>query len=89
MKCRSDYADDAKFRIYRNASKQRNYAKSVKNARNKRNPYSDEENKMILEHSISDNELSKIIGRSVKAIQLKRCRLLGHDAETERRKQRG
>lgn len=86
MKCRYTYADDDKFKRYRNASKKRNYDKSVKNAVNKRKSYTREEERMILEHSIPDNELSKIIGRSVKAIHIKRCRLLGHDTEAERRK---
>ena len=42
---------------------------------NRRNPIRQEEDNLILEHSIPDTELHKIIGRSVRAIQARRHRL--------------
>ena len=86
MKCKDNYADMNKYKAYRNRYKKKYYAKSQANATNRRSEYTSKEIEMILDHSMTDQELSKIIGRSVKAIQIKRCRLLGHDAETERRK---
>ena len=41
----------------------------------KRRPYTQEENELILKHSIPDRELSEKIQRSVLAIQHQRCRL--------------
>ena len=34
-----------------------------------------EQEELILEHKMTDHELSEKIGHSVKAIQIKRCRL--------------
>ena len=39
------------------------------------NVWTAEQDKMVLEHLITDTELSKIIQHSVKAIQVRRCRL--------------
>ena len=57
-----------------NAQKARNYNKTS-NAPNSNLKWCDWEIEMILEHSISDRELSKKLGRSVQSIQIKRCRI--------------
>ena len=51
------------------------YYSQFSNAPNDHERYSDDEFKMILEHNIPDRELSKQIGRSVRAIQIMRSRL--------------
>ena len=51
------------------------YYAATSNAINNRKLYTDEENAKILAHEISDRELSKEIGRSMKAIQHQRARL--------------
>lgn len=60
---------------YRNRQRRRNYEKSNKFAVNGYNPYSSEECQLILEHNITDFELSKQLGRSMRAIQGKRFKL--------------
>ncbi|MCD8108020.1 MAG: hypothetical protein LUE20_08690 [Oscillospiraceae bacterium] len=49
-----------------------------------RHSWTDEEVKMVLEHSIPDSELSSKIGRSLKSIQEKRRRLKNAEAETDK-----
>lgn len=56
-------------------NKKRRYYEKTQNSRNKGNKYTLEEIKMILDKNYSDTELSQILGRSVKAIQVKRCKL--------------
>lgn len=41
----------------------------------KQRPYTDEEDRLIMEHAVSDRELSEQIERSVTAIQSRRARL--------------
>lgn len=55
--------------------KKRNYARGRKNIENARQPWTIRDEDMVLQHSVSDRELAKIIKRSVFSIQLKRCRL--------------
>ena len=59
-------------RLERNKQRQRNYARSANYGHNE---WTHEEDSMVLEHSISDRELSEIIHHSVQAIQVRRCRL--------------
>lgn len=66
------YADMKKFWKTTNAQKKRYYSKTGSYGPN---TWTVEQDKMILEHLISDTELSKIIQHSVKAIQVRRCRL--------------
>jgi hypothetical protein len=58
----------------RYSGKQRYYDKT-RNAPNRRQPWSAEHERLVLEHTIPDSQLSAIIGRSVNAIQRKRTRL--------------
>ncbi|MCD8006170.1 MAG: hypothetical protein LUF29_04250 [Oscillospiraceae bacterium] len=48
-----------------------------------RHPWTPEEEKMVMEHSIPDSELSAKIGRSIKGIQEKRRRLKHEMAEKQ------
>lgn len=68
------YKDMDKWRETCREQKRRYYEKT-QNSRNKGNKYTLEEIKMILDKNYSDTELSQILGRSVKAIQVKRCKL--------------
>ena len=66
------YADMEKFRKTTNAQKKRYYNKTKFHCSN---VWTAEQDTMVLEHLITDTELSKIIQHSVKAIQVRRCRL--------------
>ena len=70
------YQYNKKWRIrhpdVRYAGKKRYYQKT-QNARNGRKPYMKTEVHLILDHKVPDTELSYMIGRSVQAIQMKRC----------------
>ncbi|MCD8006000.1 MAG: hypothetical protein LUF29_03355 [Oscillospiraceae bacterium] len=48
-----------------------------------RHAWTEEEIKMVMEHTIPDSELSEKIGRSIKAIQEKRRRLKQAEAEKQ------
>lgn len=50
------------------------YYRKTQGARNSNTRWTKEEIEMILEHSITDNELSELLGRSVRAIQVKRSK---------------
>lgn len=61
---------------YRNTSKKRYYDKTV-NGMNSGNEWTEEEISMILNKGcLTDMELSEVLGRGVRAIQVKRSRLL-------------
>ena len=74
MKCKRRYKDKEKFRQYRNGYNSR-YYKKTENAIRKRLKWTDKEIEMILGKKHTDTELSNMIGRSVKAIQVKRSKL--------------
>lgn len=65
-----------KFREMRNASRKRNYEQTAKY---ERRIWTDEEDKRVLAHDISDRQLSSEIRRSVQAIQIRRTRLKNED----------
>ena len=69
------YKDREKARILRNKQRKRNYAKGRINATNSKSRYTEKELLLILDHDITDAELSKLLGRSVESIQIKRARL--------------
>lgn len=58
----------------RKAYKRRYYAKTAF-AKKHLKPWSAEEEKLVISHEIKDTELAAKLGRSVGAIQKKRCRL--------------
>lgn len=70
---RKGYKDLEKWRNANNAQKKR-YYKKTQNARNSKLFWTKEDIELVMEHKISDSELSKVIGRSVLAIQKMRCK---------------
>ena len=75
MKCKKQYRDKEKYRKYHNNWSKRYYGKTEK-ARNKGKRWNEEEMRMLLEKTMPDRELSNVIGRSMKAIQIKRTKLI-------------
>lgn len=73
MNRRHKYRDKEKARITCNRQRQRYYGQS-RNAPNKGRRWTEEEIKIIMEHSMTDREIAELIGRSVEAIQVKRCK---------------
>ena len=73
MNRKESYADLEKWRACCNRARKKNYKKT---ALYKPSRYTVKECEMVLEHSIPDVELSKIIHHSVESIQIKRSRLL-------------
>lgn len=65
------------------AIKQRYYSRSIKNAHNSYQPWSNQDINIILVKEHCDSVLSKIIGRSIKAIQVKRSNLLKEEVINE------
>lgn len=53
----------------------RKYYQATSNARNSYKKWSDEEDRIVLEHSIPDRAISKLLGRSMKAITQRRHNL--------------
>lgn len=78
MNRKNEYKDLEKWRKSCENQRKRYYAKTT-DAENKNKPYSDREIELILQHDITDTQLSKMIGRSVKAIQVKRAKLNKED----------
>lgn len=68
---KKDYRDMDKWRATYRRQKNRYYGKTS-SAPNSRKRWTDEEVQLVLRHEITDTELSKKIGRSVMAIQVKR-----------------
>ena len=69
---KKDYKDMDKFSKTRRAQKNRYYSKT---AVYEPSCWTAEQDALVLEHSISDSELSALIGHSVNAIQVRRSRL--------------
>lgn len=77
VNCKKFYEEKGqihKFRIYRERYK-RNYRKKTGSGKYQFREWDFVEDAMVLRHDISDRELSKIIQRSVTAIQIRRSRL--------------
>ena len=68
MKCRSMYADDDKFKSYRNAQKRKRNERTILSASNRNKGWTKEEIAMVMEHKIPDTELAKQLGRTLSAI---------------------
>ena len=66
------YSDMEKFKKTRNAQKQRYYSKTAIYGHSQ---WTSKQDKMVLEHKITDTELSVVIGHSVNAIQRRRWSL--------------
>ena len=65
--------DKDKCRMIRNKQRQKNYAQT--NIYPPKGAWANWEEELVLEHSMTDRQLSKLLERSVQAIQLKRSRL--------------
>lgn len=78
-KCRKTYKDMDKYNDYVNRNRKANYQKGNFSDGTAR-PYTLDEMELILEHSMSDRELAKLLKRSVQSIQIKRCRLKKKEA---------
>ncbi|MBR3429980.1 MAG: hypothetical protein IKG87_07785 [Clostridia bacterium] len=83
MKSRKAYRDAEKYRQYRNGYNNRYYRRTQFCARSKM-PWSEEEEKLAMEHKHTDTEIAKMIGRSVRAIQLKRNKIRTEEGENDR-----
>ena len=66
------YKDLDKLRKTRNAQKKRYFSKTAKY---KPRRWTDIEDVIVLEHKTTDTEMSRLIERSVKAIQVRRVKL--------------
>ena len=73
-----NYRDKEKCRKTRNRQRQRNYAKT---AIYPPKEWAEEDDALVLEHKMSDRELSKLIEHSVQAIQVHRSRLKKRETE--------
>lgn len=69
------YADKEKALACRNRNRKSNYDKAPGDPLVSHSRWTQQEEDMVAIHEISDRELSKKIGRSVRAIQGKRTRL--------------
>lgn len=75
MNRKSEYKDKKKYRET-NARYKKKYYKRTENARNKGKLWTKEEDEKVLAHDIPDRELAELIGRSQKAIIVRRSRLI-------------
>lgn len=78
-KCRGKYKDEQKYNEWSKRNRKKNYDKTNKNGVNRHARWDKESIKIIMLHDIHDREISKIIGRTVRAIQGKRCKLMKAD----------
>lgn len=74
MKCRKYYRDDEKFKQYRNGYNKR-YYDARQYCTNRKARWTDEDIQIVMEHKIPDTAIARKIGRSVKAVQIMRCRM--------------
>ena len=69
------FADSDKARAYRNRQRKINYDRDGSDRRHSHKPWLRYEVEMILDREYPDREIARILGRSVEAIQVKRCSL--------------
>ena len=74
MKCKKNFKDINKYRVYREKQKRKYYGSRDFSIEEKR-PWTEEEVRIVMEHKLTDTETAKMIMRSVKAIQVKRSRM--------------
>lgn len=79
LKC---YKDKEKARRTRNKHRRQNYQKTAF-APNSGKLWSEYEDAIILEHTVTDFELAKLLKRSVGSIQNRRCRLKKKESNNE------
>lgn len=71
---KSEYKDLEKYKKTKREQEKRYYGKT-QDALNSRKYWTSREIKMIMAKNMSDRELSRILGWSMKAIQVKRCKI--------------
>lgn len=71
---KSEYKDLEKYKKTKREQEKRYYGKT-QDALNSRKYWTPREIKMIMAKNMSDRELSQILGRSMKAIQVKRYKI--------------
>ena len=71
---KSEYKDLEKYKKTKREQEKRYYGKT-QDALNSRKYWTSREIKMIMAKNMSDRELSQILGRSMKAIQVKRYKI--------------
>ena len=71
------YADSDKARRYRNRQRKINYDNGSKNTSNGYKRWSESDERILMEYSdeMTDRQLSEILERSVRAIQIHRARM--------------
>ena len=69
------FADSAKAREYRNRQRKRNYALCPGDDDVRHTRWQDWERRLVMEHDMPDREISRMTGRSVRAIQVMRHKL--------------
>lgn len=69
------FADSAKAREYRNRQRKRNYALCPGDDDVRHTRWQDWERELVMEHTMPDREISRMTGRSVRAIQVMRHKL--------------
>lgn len=70
-----EFADSAKAREYRNRQRKRNYALCPGDDDVRHTRWQDWERELVMEHTMPDREISRMTGRSVRAIQVMRHKL--------------
>lgn len=70
-----NYADSERAREYRNRQRESNYALCPGDDDVRHTRWQDWERELVMEHDIPDREISRITGRSVRAIQVMRYKL--------------
>lgn len=69
------FADSAKAREYRNRQRKRNYALCPGDDEVRHTRWQDWERELVMEHDMPDREISRMTGRSVRAIQVMRHKM--------------
>ena len=69
------FADSAKAREYRNRQRKRNYALCPGDDDVRHTRWQDWERELVMEHDMPDREISRMTGRSVRAIQVMRHKM--------------
>ena len=70
-----NFADSERAREYRNRQRERNYALCPGDDEVRHTRWRDWERRLVMEHDIPDREISRMTGRSVRAIQVMRHKM--------------
>ena len=70
-----NFADSERAREYRNRQRERNYALCPGDDDVRHTRWQDWERELVMEHTMPDREISRMTGRSVRAIQVMRHKL--------------